>query len=107
MIAGGKKFWSEWGAESAPTRRWLTAAGWDRAWAATRPTRRRASSTQLSAQTVAGCRSDRLLNSGDGSELFIVDRWSLEQSSPGHAPGDDDGTCVCGFHSIGHASAHC
>ena len=52
----------------------------------TRPTRRRASSTQLSAQTVAGCRSDRLLNSGDGSELFIVDRWSLEQSSPGHAP---------------------
>ena len=73
----------------------------------TRPTRRRASSTQLSEQTVAGCRSDRLLNSGDGSELFITDRWSLEQSSPGHAPGDDDGTCVCGFHSIGHVSAHC
>jgi hypothetical protein len=46
---------------------------------------------------------DRRLNSGDGSELFIVDRWSLEQSSPGHAPTDDDGTCVCGFYSIGHA----
>ena len=52
-------------------------------------------------------RPDTRLNSCDGSELFIVDMWALEKSSPGHASVDDHGNCVCGFYSIGHASAHC
>ena len=39
-------------------------------------------------------RPDSRLNSGDGSELFIVDMWSLEHASPVHAPGaNDEGNC--------------
>ena len=34
FIRNEKKSVPQWGAESAPARRWLPAAGWDRAWAA-------------------------------------------------------------------------
>jgi hypothetical protein len=40
-------------------------------------------------------RPDKQLNSCDGSELFIVEVWSLDQSSPVSAPAENEGTSDC------------
>ena len=40
-------------------------------------------------------RPDKRLNSGDGSELFIVDVWALDQSSPVSTPAANEGTSDC------------
>ncbi len=40
-------------------------------------------------------RPDKLLNSCDGSELFIVNVWVLDQSSPVSAPAENEGTSDC------------
>ena len=40
-------------------------------------------------------RPDKWQNSCDGSELFIVDVWSLHESSPVTAPADNEGTSDC------------
>jgi len=40
-------------------------------------------------------RPDKRQNSCDGSELFIVDVWALDQSSPVSAPAENEGTSDC------------